>query len=127
MIVVKHKADLQGTSRAIDTPAYATTRFLLREDGIGFTLTDVTIKEKTDVVIQYKHHVEAVYCLEGEATVFEFATGRSFPVRPGTCYAMAKHERHRFTCEGPVRLISIFVPALVGAETWDADGSFPLL
>ncbi|MFO0997055.1 MAG: ectoine synthase [Alphaproteobacteria bacterium] len=127
MIIVKHKDELRGTSRAVETKEYATTRFLLREDGVGMTVTDVTLKAGIDATIQYKNHVEVCYCLEGEATLEDFETGQIHRIRPGTLWALPKHERHRFTAKGAVRLVSIFVPALVGAETWDEDGSFPLL
>ena len=49
-MIVKHKPDLAGTARVVETPEYQTTRFLLREDGVGLTLTDIVIRAGSDAV-----------------------------------------------------------------------------
>ena len=126
-MIIRHKEDLRGTARAVETGAWSTTRFLLREDGVGLTLTDVTVRQGSDAVYGYRHHVEVCYCLEGEATLEELATGRVHAVRPGTLWAAAKGERFRFRALAPTRLVSVFTPALVGPEVNDQEGSFPLL
>ena len=126
-MIVKHKDELRGTPRAVETKDWSTIRFLLREDGLGFTVTDVTLAAGMDSVMQYKHHLEACYCLEGEAVLEDVATGERHRILPGTLYALSNHERHRLRVVKPTRLVSIFSPALVGREVHDKDGSFPLL
>jgi L-ectoine synthase len=126
-MIVKHKAELQGTERALQTEDFSTTRFLLREDGVGLTMTDVTYHASVDATYRYKNHVEVVYCLEGEATLEDLETGEVHQIRPGTLWALPHHERVRYVSITPTRLISIFVPALVGPELHDEEGSFPLL
>jgi L-ectoine synthase len=126
-MVVKHKHELAGTSRAMGTDKWQTTRLLLREDGVGLTVTDVTLGAGSEAIYGYKHHVEIGYCLEGEATITELATGVVHVIKPGSLFAAARGERFRWRSDQPTRLITIFNPALAGPEVNDADGSFPLL
>jgi len=126
-MLIRHKADLQGTPRAITGEMFSTTRFLLREDGAGFSLTDVTLKGGSSTVFARQHHSEVGYCLEGRATLEDLATGEIHDIRPGSLWQAQKGERFRLTVLEPIRLITIFTPALVGPEVNDENGSFPLL
>ena len=67
----------------------------------------------------------AVYCLEGEGVLEDLATGRSYLIKPGTLYALDKHDRHRLKVKTRMRVICTFVPPLVGGEMHDAEGSYP--
>jgi L-ectoine synthase len=62
---------------------------------MGVTLTDAVLEAGLDQVWWYKNHLEAVYCLEGEGVLEDLVTGKSYEIRPGTLYALDKHERHR--------------------------------
>ncbi|MBN3950373.1 MAG: ectoine synthase [Nostoc sp. NMS7] len=126
-MLIKHKHELQNTSRAIQTKDWSTIRFLLEEDGVGITVTDVNIHEGSDAVYHYKHHTEVCYCLQGNATLEDLQTGQVHQVRPGTLWVSRKGERFRFVAKVHTRLISIFIPALLGTEVNDEEGSFPLL
>ena len=126
-MLIKHKADLQGTPRAMSTDLWSTTRFLLREDGAGLTLTDVTIAKDDGHIYGYQHHSEVGYCLEGLATLEDLATGEIHDITPGSLWLAHKGERFRFVALETTRLITIFTPALVGPEVNDENGSFPLL
>ncbi|MEM6380235.1 MAG: ectoine synthase [Bacteroidota bacterium] len=127
MIIVKHKSDLLNTERAVETDDYSTVRLLLKKDGAGLTVTDVMIKGQSDSIYGYKHHKEICYCLEGEATLVDLENGIEHTIKPGSLWAATNHEKFRFIAHKPTRLISIFDPALVGPETNDEEGSFPLL
>ena len=126
-MIIRRKNELAGTARRVGTDKWQTTRLLLREDGAGLTVTDVTLKAGSDAIYGYKHHVEIGYCLEGEAEITELATGLVHKITPGTLFAAAKGERFRWRSEQPTRLITVFNPALVGPERNDAEGSFELL
>jgi L-ectoine synthase len=125
-MLIKRKTDLQGTKNVVSTAAYTSTRFLLREDGIGLTLTDIYLNPGIDAVYHYPHHLEIAYCLEGKATLENLEDGIIHEVTPGFIWATTK-ERFRFKVLETVRLICVFNPALVGPEIADKDGSFPLL
>ncbi len=101
-------------------------RYLLREDGVGFTVSDIRIEAGSDMVLWYKNHIEANYVLEGERSVEDLETGTVYELAPGTMYVLDKHDRHRFRSKTRMRMICVFTPALVGGETHDEDGSYPL-
>ena len=91
---------------------------------MGVTLTDAVLEAGLDEIWWYKNHLEAVYCLEGEATLEDLTTGTLYEVKPGTLYALDKHERHRLRVTRRMRVICAFVPPLTGGEIHDADGSY---
>ena len=124
-MLVRHKAALEGTAREVETDLWRTVRFLLREDGYGVTLTDVTIKPGPPAVYGYDHHTEVCYCLEGRATFEELETGRRHEIRPGSLWAVHPGERFRFTAHLPTRLVSVCRPPLAGPEVNDEAESFP--
>jgi L-ectoine synthase len=125
-MIIKHKDNLQNTKNVVTTKAYTSTRFLLREDGVGLTLTDIYLHPEIDAIYHYPHHLEIAYCLEGKATLENLEDGTIHEVTPGFIWATTK-ERFRFKVIETIRLICVFNPALVGPEVADKDGSFPLL
>jgi L-ectoine synthase len=92
---------------------------------MGISLHDTTVAAGTELNLQYKHHLEACYCLEGEAELVDLASGERHAIAPGTMYALDEHDRHTLTVQQDLRLVCVFDPALTGAEVHDADGSFP--
>ena len=65
-MIVRKLDDLIGTPRDVRGPVWSSRRFLLAEDGVGFTVTETTVKAGSEQVLWYKHHVEANYVIEGE-------------------------------------------------------------
>ncbi len=123
-MIVRNLRDLIGTERDVHGPVWASRRFLLAKDGVGFTMTETTTKAGAEQVLWYKHHVEANYVIEGEGEVENIATGEVFPLKPGTIYVLDKHEKHRLKSFTSLRLVCVFSPALTGGESHDEDGSY---
>ena len=123
-MIVTTLNDLLGTERDIHGPAWVSRRFLLAEDGVGFTMTETTTKAGSEQVLWYKHHIEANYVIEGEGEVENIATGEVFPLSPGTMYVLDNNEKHRLKSFTSLRLVCVFSPALTGGETHDEDGSY---
>ena len=123
-MIVRNLDDLIGTERDVRGPVFASRRFLLAEDGVGFTLTETTVEAGTEQTMWYKHHLEANYIIEGEGEVENVATGEVFPLKPGTMYTLDGHEKHRVRAFTQMRSVCIFSPALTGQETHDEDGSY---
>lgn len=99
-------------------------RFLLAKDGLGYTLTDTIVAAGTKSRLQYRHHLEACYCIEGTGEVVD-VDGNAFPITPGTIYALDKHDAH-YLVAGPhqdLRLVCVFSPALIGDERHDMDAA----
>jgi L-ectoine synthase len=50
-VIVRAVSDLTGTKGDVRTDHWSSLRFLHREDGMGFTFTDTTLKAGMDQVI----------------------------------------------------------------------------
>ena len=124
-MIVRTLEQVAGTDRDVAGEGWRSRRLLLRRDEMGFSLHDTTVEAGSVLRLQYKHHLEACYCLEGEAEITDEATGIAQPIRPGTAYALDQHDRHTLRVESDLHLVCVFNPALTGGETHDADGSFP--
>jgi L-ectoine synthase len=124
-VIVRTLDDVVGTDRDVEGDGWRSRRLLLRRDELGFSFHDTTVAAGTELKLQYKHHLEACYCLEGEAELVDLANGARHAIRPGTVYALDAHDRHTLTVQQDLRLVCVFNPALTGGETHDADGSFP--
>lgn len=124
-MIVRTLDEVVGTGRDVAGEGWRSRRLLLRADGMGYSLHDTTVAAGGQLELEYKHHFEACYCLEGEAEITDLATGRSWPILPGTVYALDRHDRHTLEVISDLRLVCVFNPALTGGETHDAEGSFP--
>ena len=123
-MIVKTTDEIRGTKGEVRTETWSSYRLLHKEDGMGVTLTDAILEPGSHRVWWYKNHLEAVYCLEGEGSLENLATGDVYIIKPGTLYALDKHERHRLTVKSRMRVVCTFVPPLVGGEMHGADGSY---
>jgi L-ectoine synthase len=123
-LIVKSLEEIIDTPRDVRGPVWASRRFLLAEDGVGFTLNETTTEAGSEQVLWYKHHVEANYVIEGEGEVENLATGEVFPLGPGSLYVLDAHERHRLKSFSRMRLVCVFTPPLTGRETHDEDGAY---
>lgn len=123
-MIVRSLNDIIDTPRDVRGAAWASRRFLLAEDGVGYTLTETSIVAGSEQVLWYKHHVESNYVIEGEGEVENLASGEIFPLAAGTIYVLDRHERHRLKAFTAMRLVCVFTPALTGRETHDADGAY---
>ncbi|MCT2581978.1 ectoine synthase [Actinophytocola gossypii] len=97
-------------------------RFLVADDGVGYTVTDTLVRAGTKSRLEYRNHLEACYCIEGSGEVVEL-DGTSHPLTPGTLYALDEHDAH-FLVASPhedLRLVCVFTPALRGDEVHSLD------
>lgn len=124
-MIVRTLDEVVGSDRDVEGDGWRSRRLLLRRDQLGFSLHDTTVAAGTELNLQYKHHLEACYCLEGEAELVDLASGERHRIAPGTMYALEGHDRHTLTVQRDLRLVCVFNPALTGTEVHDADGSFP--
>jgi len=106
---------------------WTSTRYLLKDDDVGFTMTQTTCAAGESQVLEYKNHIEANLVIEGTAKVTDMTTGEEFLLEPGAMYTLDKHDRHKLEVLTDLRLVCVFTPGLTGKETHDEDGSYPLL
>ena len=124
-MIVRTLDEVAGSDRDVAGEGWRSRRLLLRRDEMGFSLHDTTVAAGSELNLQYKHHLEACYCLEGEAELTDLTSGEQHAIRPGTMYALDQHDRHTLKVRTDLHLVCVFNPALTGGETHDADGSFP--
>lgn len=113
--------------REVKADTWTSRRLLLADDELGFSMHDTLIHAGTETRMCYRNHLEAVYCVAGKGSIEVVATGERFPIEDGTVYALDKHDEHVLRAETQLRMICVFRPALVGTETHDATGAYPLL
>ena len=127
-MIVRSLADLKAQGRYKEKPGvWTSSRYLLRDDDVGFTMTQTTVAAGQRQVMEYKNHIEANLVIDGEGTVVDVATGEEHALGPGVMYTLDKHDRHEMIATTDMRIVCVFSPALVGTETHDADGSYPIL
>lgn len=128
-MIVRHFEEILPSRRAVHVDNWSSFRLLTRDDGMGFSLHETWIHPGTATHIWYKHHFEAVYCLEGEGEIQLLdrdgrERGAPVPIRPGMMYALNEHDRHLLRARSRLRLICVFNPPLRGDETHREDGSY---
>ena len=127
-MIVKSIADLEAAGQVKSVPnKFSSARYLLHDDGMGFTLTRTTVAAGQEVTMQYKNHIEANLIISGEGTLTDIETGNVYALTAGTMYAVDQHDKHRIHSEKGLDIVCVLSPALVGPEVHDEDGSYPLL
>ncbi|MTI03327.1 ectoine synthase [Roseibium sp. RKSG952] len=124
-MIVKALKDILGTDRDVSGPGWKSRRLLLASDGMGFSLTDTIIKEGAVLELEYTHHLEACYCIEGKGQIKAFGGEVWQPLEPFTLYALDQHDRHLVQAiDADLRLVCVFNPPLSGREVHRKDGSY---
>lgn len=126
-MIVRNLADLKAMGRVKEADNWTSRRMLLNKDGMGFSFHDTIIKAGTKTHIHYKNHLEAVYCVEGKGEIEDLGTGEVHKIENGTMYALNMHDDHNLSATEDLRLICVFNPPLIGPETHDENGVYPLL
>jgi L-ectoine synthase len=124
-MIVRTLDEVVGTERDVAGDGWRSRRFLLKRDGLGFSLHDTIVETGRELEVEYTNHFEACYCLEGEGEIEDLATGQRRSILPGTLYALDAHDRHVIRVRSELRLVCVFNPALSGAEVHDETGAFP--
>jgi L-ectoine synthase len=126
-MIVKTLDEIIGTDADVRGPTFASRRFLLKSDGMGFSLHDTVLYAGTETLIWYKNHLEAVYCIEGEGELEVLPDGPTYQIKPGTMYALNGHEKHHLRAFKDLRVVCVFNPPLTGKEMHDEEGTYPLV
>jgi L-ectoine synthase len=126
-MIIRKLDELEATDRCVREENWVSRRLLLQNDGMGFSMHDTILYPGTTTAMWYRHHVEAVYCIEGEGQIVDLEAGTTHPISKGTIYALDKHDKHILRAITKLRVICVFNPPLLGKETHDADGAYPIL
>jgi len=126
-VIVRKLEDMKGTDREVHAETWISRRLLLADDKMGFSLHDTILHAGTETRMCYRNHLEAVYCIAGSGSIEVLSTGEVFPIEVGTVYALDQHDEHVLRATTELRMVCVFNPPLVGKETHDATGAYPLL
>ncbi|MHB1927548.1 MAG: ectoine synthase [Leptospirillum sp.] len=125
-MIVRTLAESEQSDRRVVTRTWESTRLLLKNDRMGFSFHITTIYAKTETHICYQHHLEAVYCISGEGEVETLSDRKIYPIRPGTLYALDRHDDHLLRGITEMKLACVFNPPLTGKEVHDENGVYPM-
>lgn len=124
-MIVTALNDILGTDRDVSGPGWNSRRLLLASDGMGFSLTDTIIKQNTLLELEYTHHLEACYCIEGKGEIKKVGDDNWYSLEPFTLYALDQNDRHLVRAtDRDMRLVCVFNPPLTGREIHRQDGSY---
>lgn len=127
MIIRKIK-DIINTDREVKGEGWTSRRLLLKKDGMGFSFHETIIPAGAILRLWYKQHLEAVYCVAGNGSIEDLASGEIHAIEDGVLYALNNHDRHILHGGSEdMRLICAFNPPVTGRETHDSDGSYELV
>jgi L-ectoine synthase len=124
-MIVRSLEEITETERDVSGPGWKSRRLLLATDNMGFSLTDTIILDGASLTLEYKHHLEACYCIEGQGDITASSDGVTQALKPFTVYALDQNDRHTVRAiDGDLRLVCVFTPALTGQEVHRDDGSY---
>ncbi|WP_433716121.1 ectoine synthase [Nocardia sp. CA-084685] len=126
-MIVRSTAEITGTERDVAGQGWRSKRIVLGGDGVGFSFHETSIEAGTVHEFHYRHHVEAVWLIEGEGTLTDLDNGVSYELTPGSMYLLDGHERHRLQVRTAMRMMCVFNPPVTGQEVHDSDGVYPLV
>lgn len=124
-MIVRRLEDILETDRHIKAETWTSRRLLLKDEGMGFSLHDTILYAGTETRMHYKHHLEAVYVIEGKGQLINLETDEVHELTPFTMYALDKHDLHILRAIEDVRCVCAFNPPVSGNETHGPDGAYP--
>lgn len=127
-MLVRSLEGLKGTDAEVDDGDFVSRRIILAEDSMGYSVHDTEIPPNEELHMWYKHHFETVLITEGSGEVEDLGTGKRHKLEPGVMYALNEHDKHILRSDkNGLRMTCVFYPALIGGETHQSDGSYPIL
>jgi L-ectoine synthase len=123
-MIVRDLNEARNSDRLVSAEGWDSTRLLLAGDKMGFSFHITRIFAGTSHVFEYKHHFESVYCISGEGSIEDLATGKIHPIKAGVIYALDQHDRHRLSAKTELVMACCFNPPVTGKEVHRADGSY---
>lgn len=126
-MIVRTLSQISGSDKETSAATWASRRLLLKDDGMGFSLHDTIIHAGTETKMHYQNHLEAVYCIKGAGLLRDLTNNQEYTIEAGTMYALNGHERHVLIATEEMRMVCVFNPPVVGSETHDENGVYPLL
>ncbi|WP_269915545.1 ectoine synthase [Acinetobacter sp. HY1485] len=128
-MIVRSLKEIENTHRDIKgaSGTWRSKRIILADDNVGFSFHETTVYAGTESTFWYKHHIEAVWCIEGESELVDETTGKIYQIGVGDMYLLDKHDKHTLRAKTLSRYICVFNPPITGSEDHDKDGVYKLV
>ena len=123
-MIIRSVEEIAGTPRDVSGEGWRSRRLLVRDDEMGFSLSETSVAAGSELHLDYRHHLESCFCVEGEAEIEDLASGARHRIGPGVLYALDEHDAHVLRVSSDLRLVCVFNPPLTGGETHDARGGY---
>ncbi|MDF1687634.1 MAG: L-ectoine synthase [Parvibaculaceae bacterium] len=125
-MIIRKLSESDKAGRLIRSAGWESNRLILKNDGMGFSFHLTTIYAGAELEMHYKNHLESVYCISGEGSIEDLATGEIHEIEAGTLYALNEHDRHILRGKTEMLMACTFNPPLSGEEVHDETGAYPL-
>lgn len=126
-MIVRTLEDIREDGREVASDGWTSRRYLLKKDGMGFSFHQTIIHEGASLEMEYKNHLEAVFCTAGKGTIYSYAEDKTYEIEAGTMYALNEHDKHRLVGITEMTMMCVFNPPVTGKEVHRADGAYPLV
>jgi len=124
-MIVRRLNEAEQTERRVVAENWESTRLVLANDNMGYSFHITTIYAGTATEMEYRNHLETVYCMSGEGTVETLGDGQIHAIQPGTVYVLDKHDRHILRARTEMKMACVFNPPVTGQEVHDETGAYP--
>ena len=125
-MIVRDYKEAKNSERRVVSDGWESVRLLLKGDDMGFSFHITTIFEGAELHLHYKNHFESVYCISGEGSIEDCATGEVHQIHPGVMYALNKHDKHILRGKTEMIMACCFNPPVTGKEVHGPDGAYAL-
>ncbi len=125
-MIVRDYKEAKNSERRVTAEGWESVRLLLKGDDMGFSFHITTIHEGAELHLHYKNHFESVYCISGEGSIEDCATGEVHEIRPGIIYALNNHDKHILRGKTEMIMACCFNPPVTGKEVHGPDGAYAL-
>lgn len=123
-MIIRDLTKARATEREVSDARWTSIRLLLRDDGMGFSFHVTIVEAGSEHRFHYKNHLESVFCMAGEGSITDLASGETHAIRPGVLYALDRHDDHVLRATSELHLACVFNPPVTGNEVHRADGSY---
>ncbi len=125
-MIVRNLTEASCSERKVVTDGWDSIRMLLKNDGMGFSFHITTMYAGKTLHMHYTNHREAVFVLNGEGTIEDVESGKTYDLRPGVLYVLNAHDRHVVRPRTNIVTACVFNPPVTGGEVHDKNGAYPL-
>ena len=118
-MLIRSLDQVNGTERDVSGEGWRSRRLVVAEDGTPYSFHITVLDRGTRLHFEYTRHRETVYCIKGNGTISDLATGETITLQPGGLYSAGIGEPHEIVALSEMTLACVFTPALDGSEEAD--------